>query len=52
MGEEQLTSLVGSLGFPIVVAMYQMFVVNKTLNKVSETLKLLSDRIERIELKQ
>lgn len=38
MGEEQLFSLVGSLGFPIVVAGYLMIKMDKTLQALTQTI--------------
>lgn len=39
---EVITNLVGSLGFPIFVAIYFMSTTNKALNKVSEAMSTLT----------
>jgi hypothetical protein len=38
MGEEQFIGLIGSLGFPIVVASYLMVKLDKTLLMMSQTI--------------
>jgi hypothetical protein len=47
MDENTIISLIGSLGFPIVVAGYFMTVLNKTLKNQTTMLEKLADCIER-----